>query len=211
VAIVDAGQVTKSMSLSIPTGATPRLVDLDWQVTHMDLPSLAVTLVLPDATTIVLAQAGSIAGMGAHRASYHLDPGLADSPWNITADDVELVDTLTGSFNFARVSLTYAGGAQPFPLAYRYQSEVRDLGAVTGLRQLRWGIRQARPGATIAVRMRTCDAVEACDAEPWTDAPSGQIPPVASRRFAQFEVAGTSDGDVATAFDFFELDYRVAP
>jgi hypothetical protein len=211
VAIPDAGNVSKSLSVSLPPDAASAFVDFDWRVDHMDLPSLSVTLTPPGSPPVILAAAGSMTGTMTYRNDHHVEPGVAGSPWVLTATDTELADTIAGTFAFARMSMTYGGGLEPFPLAYRYESEVRDLGSVTGIRELRWSARQVVGAGRVAVRIRTCDTPDACAAEPWTDAPSGQIPAVAARRYAQFEVSAITDGNVPTAFELFELDYRVAP
>ena len=101
------------------------------------------------------------------------------------------------------------GGVAPFPASYRYVSAVRELGDVAAFGPMNWQLRQASDTATALVRIRTCDTAAACQSEPWTEVTLGTVPDVTPRRFAQYLVELTTNGDVPTALDFIELGYSV--
>jgi hypothetical protein len=70
-------------------------------------------------------------------------------------------------------------------------------------------MRQATDTETAHAQVRTCDSADACASEPWTDVSFGAIPGVERRRFLQYAIDVTTNGDVPTAVDFVELGYSV--
>jgi hypothetical protein len=148
--------------------------------------------------------AGALGGAGTH--SGHIVPPTQDAgtSWSFIAAD-DNGDGTTGNLTYAGVTIIYTGGGAPFPTSYRSESGVKDLGNVVGFSALTWTSRQG----TVRVQMRTCDA--ACTTETWTDVDNGAAPAVMAKQFAQYAVDFTSDGDVPTAFDSFELTYTARP
>ena len=128
----------------------------------------------------------------------------AGPSWAFIAGD-NAADAMTGNLTYAGVTIIYTGGGAPFPTSYRYESAVKDLGNVVGFGALTWTSRQG----TVKVQMRTCDV--ACTTEPWINVDNGAVPPVEAKPFAQYAVDFTSDGEVPTAFDSFELSYTARP
>jgi hypothetical protein len=77
---------------------------------------------------------------------------------------------------------------------------------------VRFAGRAPSPGG-VGVRLRTCDAPEQCAAAPWSDpvTESGAAPSVELKRYVQYRVELTSDGEREPELDWVELDYRVPP
>jgi hypothetical protein len=118
------------------------------------------------------------------------------------------MDVMTGSITSARIAATYTGGPAPFPRLARYTSEVRNLGTVIAYSGVRWQLRQAR-GAQVVVSVRSC-ADPTCTGVAWTAVPaSGAVAGIPALPFAQYQVEIATDGDIATALDWIEIDYRL--
>jgi hypothetical protein len=70
-------------------------------------------------------------------------------------------------------------------------------------------LRQAPDPSAVIVRLRTCDTADGCEPEPFVAVENGGVPDVPVRRFAQYEVEITGNGDLPTALDAVELRYFV--
>ena len=57
------------------------------------------------------------------------------------------------------------------------------------------------------VSVRSCDEAAACETEPFTEVAFDTVPNIEPRRFVQYAVDLTSDGDVPTALDAIEINY----
>ncbi len=119
-----------------------------------------------------------------------------------------MADTLTGEITAAFITLVYDGGVAPFALSSRYESAVRDLGDAVAFERVAWTVRGSSANEAIKVSLRTCDTMD-CSAEPYIEVTNSTVPDVAPKRFAQYLVEITSDGDVSPALDAFELRYFV--
>lgn len=202
-----SGSVTRSVTLALPAGLTPTRIDAMFEIDHPDLPTVEVQLDPPVGATTPIAPAGSLPGTGSYSHHALVPVGNAGATWGFIATDAA-ADGLTGELTSIAVTMIGAGGPAPFPASYRYISAPRDLGDVASVTHVRWALRQASPDAPARVSLRTCDDAAACDAEPWTEVADGVRPGVPPRRFAQYMIELTSDGDVPTALDWIEIGYR---
>lgn len=207
VAIPEGGTATKTVFVSMPPGVSRfDLADYEYSLTHMARATIAVDLTVPGQSATPLVAAGDLTGAGNYTDRVH----LADIPaggWVVAVTDTDAADTLTGSITGAHLAGVYHGGPQPFPTRAVYTSAVRDLGPVVAYSGVRWHARQLATGGVV-VRVRSCAV--ACTDERWVDVPaSGAVAGVAANPFLQYQVELTGDGDVPTALDWIELDYRM--
>jgi hypothetical protein len=86
---------------------------------------------------------------------------------------------------------------------------VRELGDAVAFERIAWTTRQAAEPSAVIVKLRTCDTAEACAGEPYVEVENATAPNVVPRRFTQYAVEMTSNGDVPTALDAIELRYFV--
>jgi hypothetical protein len=91
-----------------------------------------------------------------------------------------------------------AAGGQSSPGTYFDYDDVTAFGTLSY---------KQRQTTTAKVQLRTCDAADACATEPWIDVADAAVPAVPARRFAQYAVELTSDGDVPSALDWIEINY----
>lgn len=202
--IPDNATATRTLFVELPTGASPMSVDATHEVDHPVLSQVSVVLDPPAGANITLLSAGAASGSGARGGHAVLSPSFAGTTWNFIVGD-NLADAMTGNLTYAGVTVIYTGGGVPFPTSYRYESAVKDLGNVVGFGALTWTSRQG----DVRVQFRTCDV--ACTTEPWLDVSKGAVPAATAKQFAQYAVDFTSDGNVPTAFDSFELSYTARP
>ena len=210
-AIADApgAGAVKSTGPYRPAGATPLINDVTYQFTHPLQSSVSGTLREPSGQVITLFAAGALTGMGPHSNHLQYDNPVGTTQWQTTFTDT-LMDMVVGTSDYLRVALTYAGGEPPFPTRAVYTSRIRDLGPAVAITGVRWQARQERAETPVRVRVRSCDDPTACAAEPWADvARSGDVAGVMARRYLQYQVEITTNGDVPTALDWIELDYRL--
>jgi hypothetical protein len=209
IADAPAAGAVKSTQPYRPPGATPLVNDVTYQLTHPLQSSVTGTLREPSGTVITLFAAGDLTGTGAYSAHRSYANPVGTTSWQTTMTDT-VMDMMVGTSDYLRVALTYAGGEAPFPTRAVYTSRIRDLGPAVAITGVRWQARQERPEAPVVVRVRSCDDPAACAAEPWTAvARSGDVAGVAARRFLQYQVELATDGDVPTALDWIEIDYRL--
>ncbi|MBA3540331.1 MAG: hypothetical protein H0T79_12015, partial [Deltaproteobacteria bacterium] len=207
--VPDTGSVTGTLYLTPPADIRPVLADVGFTVEHPVLSSLSVVLDTSTGQNLTLAPPGSINGSGPH-FGHAVVPGTnAGTAWGFIVSDGSL-DLMTGQLTETLVTLSYAGGVAPVPPVYAYVSAPRELGDVVAWGALHWAARQTANGS-VTVQFRSCDDAASCAAQPWTDVLEGETPTVPPRRFAQYQLAFTSDGDVPTALDWIELAYSARP
>ncbi len=205
-AIADGASATRTISLfDQPLDFTPSDIHLAVRVNHDDLSTVGVTVDPPVGAPIQLAAVGSMTGT---TSVLRDGPPIGDAgtSWRFTATD-SVVDMLTGTIEFAGVTMVGSGGFQPFATSYRYESAVHDLGTVIELGAMTWSLRQPTDPSIATMQIRTCDTADACANEPWTDVAFGEVPSVPLRQFAQYGITIPTDGDVPTALDAVQLHY----
>lgn len=202
-AIPDTGSATRTLSVELPVGFVAESIAATYEIDHAVQSSVGLVLDPPVGSNVTLISAGSLSGSGAYYDDDMVPASSAGSTWRFIASDT-VADTTTGVLSFAGVTLVGRGGVAPFATAVRYESAPRDLGDVVGFGAATWRLRQ---GTLATVQLRTCDDAAACASEPWTQLSYGTAPQAPPRRFAQYAVELTTDGDIPTALDWFELTY----
>jgi hypothetical protein len=203
-AIPDGASTTRFLNVEVPATMTPLRIDATYEIDHPVQSQVSVVLDPPVGSNITMLGAGAATGSGTRGGHFIVPAQDAGPSWAFIAGD-NAADATTGNLTYAGLTIIYTGGGAPFPTSYRYESAVKDLGNVVGFGALTWTSRQG----TVKVQMRTCDA--ACTTEPWINVENGAVPPVEAKPFAQYAVDFTSDGEVPTAFDSFELSYTARP
>ncbi len=206
-AIPDGATAARSVFLQPPFGFVPELIEAGYVIEHPVPAQVSIVLDPPVGANITLLAAGSATGTGLYNDHTTVSVASYGTSWIFVAGD-NTVDAMTGNLTGAAVTVVGRGGVAPFPTAVRYESAVRALGNVVGYGAASWQLRQ---GSTATVQMRSCDDAAACASEPWTDVVNGSVPAVTARPFSQYAVAITTDGDVPTALDWFELIYSARP
>lgn len=211
-AIPDQGSVVRTVSFDLPPGMTPTRIDAGIEVDHPLLSTLGLVLNPPAGANVTFAAAGTLTGGGMHYEHTGAPAASAGSSWDFIANDT-IADIMTGNLIYSAVTMIGPGGITPFPTRYRYVSAPRDLGDVATFGAVHWALRQARADTAAMISMRTCHEAVACGAQPWTAVADGARPEVEPRRFAQYAIELTSNGDVPTALDWIAIDYtaRIDP
>jgi PA14 domain len=192
---------------SIPAGFVPSYIQAAFQINHAALATASVLLAPPLGGNVALLAAGAATGVGTYDGRTSIPVASFGSSWTFTGSD-NLVDTLIGEVRIAGITALGSGGTAPFPTTVRYESTIRDLGAVVAFGTVSY---QVRTGMTASVELRTCESEAGCASTPWTAVTTGSTPTVAPQRFAQYAVTLSGDGDAAPAFDSFELTYSAQP
>ncbi len=213
--IADLGSAQSAVTVTAPAGATVTGVDVSYSFDHSFWGDLEITLVAPSGASAVVRprSGGSMGGPETQRVyTSALNGGPAAGTWVLRASDLASQDS--GTLLDFQVTPHFTGGEPPIAPAAAYESAVRDLGAgIAAITRVSW-VERLPAGADIAVRMRTCEAAASCAAEPWsapiTD-PAGGAPAVTPRRFAQYRIELSSDGDRSPALDEITVDYAVTP
>lgn len=208
VAIPDGGSVPRGLGLPlVPRAFVPTHIEAGYSIDHAARAQVAVTVAGAGAPFTLLA-AGAVGGSGFY--SDHMTVPLAqyNTGWSFVASDNTLDTTNIGTLELTALTVIGSGGVAPFPTSYHYESAVKDLGNVVGFGPLTWQLRRT---TSAMVQLRTCDDAAACASEPWTDVTNGTTPAVTPRRFAQYAVTMATDGDIATALDWIELQYSSRP
>jgi subtilisin-like proprotein convertase family protein len=213
--IPDLGQAPDStVAITAPAGATVTGVDVSYSFTHTFWGDLEIRLIAPNGAVALLRDnvGGSTSGTEMQRL-FRTD--LSGAPvagtWILRVNDTASSDT--GTLLDFQVTPHYAGGEPPIATTSAYESQIRDLGNVAAITRVSWTERLPA-GADIAVRMRTCAAAAECTTESWSapiSDPAGGAPAVTPRRFVQYRVELTSNGDRPPALDDLKIDYTVNP
>jgi subtilisin-like proprotein convertase family protein len=214
-AIPVTGQAPDStVALVAPANATVTGVDVSYSFTHTYWGDLEVRLIAPNGATALLRDnvGGATSGTELQRLfRTDLNGAPVNGTWILRVNDTQASDS--GTLLDFQVTVHHAAGEPPIATTSAYDSAVRDLGAnINSITRVTW-IERLPAGADIHVRMRTCDAAAACAAQPWSAAltDSGLTPLVTARRFAQYRVELTSNGDRAPALDQITVEYTVNP
>jgi len=204
VAIPDGGSVPRNLNLAlIPSAFVPMHIEAGYGLQHTARGQVSVTVAGAGAPVTLLG-AGTLSGSGFYGAHATVPLDQYSTSWSFTAADNLLDTTGTGDLELAAITVIGSGGIAPFATSYRYESAVKELGNVVGFGAVTWKLRRT---TSATVQMRTCDDAAGCAAEPWTDVALAAVPAVTPRRFAQYAVTMATDGDVATALDWIELQY----
>ncbi|HEY5927281.1 MAG TPA: PA14 domain-containing protein, partial [Kofleriaceae bacterium] len=206
VPVPEGGSGSRLLLIDVPANATPLAIQAAYEVDHPVRASVSVVLDPPVGGNITLLAAGSEAGAGVFYRYATVPAANFGDAFTFIVTDTNALDLQTGVLSFAGITLLHGGGTAPFPTTYRYESAVRDLGEVVARGTVRYTLRKLDQAT---VQVRTCDSAAACASEPWVDVAYGTLPSAPTRRFAQYAVEMTSDGDIATGLDSIELSYSV--
>ncbi len=209
-AIPDNGSVSSSAYVDAPIGSKVDGVEVSWTFDHSYQGDLEIRLIAPDGSTALLRnnEGGAAAGTVTQRIFTHaLDSATAAGTWKLQVSDTVSLDT--GTLRDFQVTVQHHGGAAPIPAVATYESPVIDLGIVVSLDALSWGARLAA-GAAVQLRVRTGGSPLELSNAPWStpvlDSGGAEVPEL-PRRYFQYRVEMTSDGDGAAAVDWVRLDY----
>ena len=199
--------------LTAPTGATVGGIDVSYSFTHTYWNDLEIRLIAPNGATTLLRDntGGTTSGVELQRLfTTALDGAPVAGTWSLRATDTVASDS--GTLLDFQVTPHYAGGEAPIAGTSAYDSVVKDLGEVVAITRIAW-VERLAVGSDIAVRMRTCATEAACATEAWsapiTD-PTGGVPAVQARRFAQYRVEITTNGLQGAQLDELTVSYTTA-
>ncbi len=214
-AIPALGQAPDSaVTLVAPPGAAVTSVDISYTVSHTCFSDLEIRLIAPNGgSALVRPRSGACTqGRFTERLTrLDLNGGPAAGTWLLRVND--LVASDAGTLEDVQITVHHAGGEPPIAAVAAYESQVRDLGDVAAITRVTW-VERRPTGAAVAVRVRTCAEAAGCAGAPWSAPlgnPAGGVPAVTPRRFAQYRVELTSDGDRAPAVDEVSIEYTVNP
>ncbi len=199
------------LAIAAPTGATSIAVDVSYTIDHSAWDDLEIEVVSPDGAQYPLLadQTSTLTGRHTVRHAVVTAGATVGGVWKLVVTDNATLDI--GDVEAAAMTARYRGGEPPIATLAVYESAIEELGAAIGLDRVSWAGRLPA-GSSVAVRMRTCDAIGGCPIEPWSEpvTTSGASPAVLARRFAQYRIELTGDGDVAPWLDWIEIGYRAA-
>ena len=206
----DPNGAARSIKVAGLTGATVASVDVIIGLNHPRVADLQVRLVHPGGNEVLLRNNSAEGGSGPRSLRFTtevFDDTPADGEWLVKITDT--AQAQTGSLTDVQLAVHMANGPDQIARAASYTSVVRDLGdGVRSIDTVHLGAR-VPAGAGVAVRLRGCDAPDACAAVPWSsplaDGDSAGLPP---RRYVQYRIELTSGGEREPEVDFFELAYR---
>lgn len=196
------------------TGATVAGVDVVVGINHGRFADLEVRLVHPGGNEVLLRDNSDAGGNGNRALRFStaaFDDTQAAGTWSVRVTDT--VPGTGGTITDVQLAVHLANGPDQVARSAAYTSLVQDFGGVAAIDQVRFGGRSPLPGG-IAVRLRSCDAPEQCAATPWGEAVTdgaGGVPQVDVKRYVQYRVELTSDGEREPEVDWIEIDYRVPP
>ncbi|MFN0248265.1 MAG: hypothetical protein ACKV2T_15340, partial [Kofleriaceae bacterium] len=201
--MTDGMTVTQNVGLGLPSGIQPLALDSSVSLTHPLLPQVSVVLDPANGANVTLVAAGSLTGMGGHTQHDVVPVDRVGSSFNYIIGDAT-VDTMTGVLEWNSITVTYTGGRAPYESSFSYTSTVREIDAVR-LGALSWQTRQS--ALTPLVSARTCDEAPACETETWAPVTNGETPTVPARKYFQYQVEMTTDGNVPASLDWIDLQY----
>lgn len=200
-----------SVVLTAPTGATVAGIDVSYSFTHTYWGDLEIRLIAPNGTMTLLRDnvGASTSGTETQRLyTTALDGAPVAGTWIMRVTDTAASDS--GTLLDFQVTPHYAGGEPPIATTSTYESQVRDLGDVIAITRVAW-VEKLSAGSDIVVRMRTCTTAAACASEPWSAAlsdPAGGVPAVQARRFAQYRVELTTNGQQGALLEELTISYQ---
>lgn len=194
-------------------GATVASVDVIIGINHPRIADLQVRLVHPGGNEVLLRNNTSEGGSGPRTLRYTVetfDDTPADGEWVVKVTDT--AQAQTGSITDVQLAVHMGNGPDQIARTASFTSAVKDLGeGVVGWGAVRLGAR-VPAGAGVVVRLRGCDAPEACEQASWsaplTDGDDAGLPPL---RYLQYRVELTSGGEREPEVDFVEVAYSLAP
>ena len=199
---------TRSLTVDLPVSLTTAIdIRAAVDVESGNLNTVSLVIDPPGSgADVIVAAVGDMTGTGAR--SFHVPFPLTNlgSVWQFVATDT-LADMLTGAITNVFVTIVHDGGIAPFATTSHYESAIRDLGDPVAFERIAWTTRAVDPSAVV-VKLRTCDT-EDCAGEPYVDVVNNSEPSLTPRRFVQYTVDITSDGDASPALDAVELRYFV--
>ena len=138
------------------------------------------------------------------------DDTPADGDWVVKVTDT--AQGQTGSITDVQLAVHMGNGPDQIARAASFTSAVKDLGeGVVEFGAVHLGAR-VPTGAGAVVRLRGCDAPDACEQASWSaplaDGDDAGLPP---RRYLQYRVELTSAGEREPEVDFVEVAYSLAP
>ncbi len=198
---------TRGLTIERPASLTTALdIRAAVEVSSDNLDTISLVINPPGSgPDVTVAAVGDMTGMGTE--FFHVPIPLTNlgTFWQFVGTDV-LLDTIIGEISRAFVTVVYDGGIAPFAVTSRYESAVRDLGDAVAFERIAWTTRG--DPAAVVVKWRTCET-EDCAGESYVDVVNNSAPSLTPRRFAQYQVEITSDGDSSPALDAIELRYFV--
>jgi subtilisin-like proprotein convertase family protein len=204
---------TSTVKIGGLTGATVASVDVVVGINHGRFADLEVRLVHPGGNEVVLRDNSDAGGNGNRFLRFSTD-AFVDTPaagdWRVRVNDT--VAGTGGSITDLQLAVHMRNGPDQVARDASFTSLVRDLGNVVSIDQVRFAGRSPS-GEGVAIRLRGCDAPEQCAAAPWS-APiteSGSPAGIDVKRYIQYRVELTSDGEREPELDWVEIDYRVPP
>lgn len=210
--------ISKPVPVGALTGSTVAGVDVVVGISHSRVQDLDLFLVHPGGDEVRLRDNSDDGGSGARTWRYRTDE-FDDTPaggiWHVRLADT--VNGNSGSITDVRLAVHHHNGPDQLARSASFTSLVRDLGAgVVALDAVRVGGHSPTPEG-IVVRLRGCDAPEQCAAESWSEPlvgvldAAGAVPGVPPRRYLQYRVELTSNGEREPEVDWIEVSYRVPP
>lgn len=211
---VQVGEST--VDVVTPPDAIVTSIDVGVTVDHPRVADLEVHLIHPDGTAALLRDHDAAGGNGVRTwqlTTEAFDGKPARGPYRLRVRDT--ASGSSGRLTDFAIAVHHRGGPPPIATDAAWTSAVRDLGPdVTTIERVRLGAR-VPDGAGVQLLLRTCAAPEACAAEPWSPPVDGAAgdggaaaPRVAPRRYLQYRIELTSDGEREPEVDWVEIDYR---
>jgi hypothetical protein len=211
VPIVEGGTGTRNLGLPLPGGFVAEVIDVGFDLQHDALPTVSVTLDPPNGAITSLVEVGDLAADPEPLYLIRTMPAATGGQdWALTVTDTNGADGAVGGLLMAGITMTGRGGVAPFPTTFRYVSAPRELPAIVAFGTVRWSLRQATDPSSATVSVRSCDDSAACEAETFVPVAFDTVPSIAPRRFVQYAVDVTTDGDVPAALDAIEINYIAA-
>ncbi len=200
---------TAMFTLDTPTGAVVTGVDTGYQI---DVPGSGATI------TTTLRTTGDNAQL---ESRFRFDGVERFAPTAFTGDalaatwGLAFMSSNGGSLPESWLTVRFRDDdLGPTPTSATFVSSVRDLltpggSAVAALTAIQVTVRAAA-GATVTVAVRTCDTPAGCDAAPWSGelAAGASLAAVTPRRYLQYRLTFTTDGDHEPAVERVQLDYQ---
>jgi subtilisin-like proprotein convertase family protein len=204
------GIAESSASFAAAAGAVAHGVEIGLYYEHEWRGDLNILLIAPSGRTSVLRSStpndGAQGSIYEHFEVSDLDGEPLNGTWT-----VRFVDTDPGAVGFIDdlelTVHTQGSGAPPIGAEASYESPVHDLGGTATIGAVR-GDARAPSGSAIAIAVRTCASSGDCAAAAWVPVALGEVPAVAPGRFVQYQVALSSDGDVAPSLESIAIGYQ---
>jgi subtilisin-like proprotein convertase family protein len=209
----DGNGTARGLYIAALPGATVASVDVIIAWNHPRVADLQVRLVHPGGNEVLLRNNSSEGGSGPRALRYSTD-SFDDTPaagtWGVRVTDTAAGQT--GTITDVQLAVHMHDGPDQIARTSSYTSAVRDLGdRVASLDTVHFAAR-VPSGAAVVVKLRGCDAPEACADEPWSapraDGDAAGVPP---HRYLQYRVELTSNGEREPEVDWVDVAYSLRP